>query len=535
MMMKNMAVVGAEYWGKNLVRNFSQLGVLKTVCETEPRTCEQIAKEYPDAAITGNFVSVLEDEDILGVAIAAPAVQHFQLAKDALLAGKHVFVDMPLALTYEEGEVLVCLAAVCGRILFVGHILNYHPAVIRLKEMVREGSIGRIQYVYSRQLNLGRICHEENLFRSFAHNDLSVILGLVDEEPVYVDSVGSNFLRAGIAYVTMTNLRFPSGISAHVFVSWLNPFKERRLVVVGSNGMFVFDDMLPSYEKLVFYPHTINWKNGSPTPVGAECQPIDLSQGWEEPLRAECRAFLSSMETGRPPVTSGAEGLKVLKIMELSRHSMEQKEKELSLYNNAERGTDFFSHPSAVIDDGASIGAGTKIWSFSHIMKGARIGERCHIGQNVVVEPKVTIGDGVQIQNNVSVHEGVTLEDEVFCGSSMVFANVHNSRSYVSRMKEVRPTLVKKGASLGANCTIVCGNTIGRYASVWGGAVVDNDVPDYALAAGNPAKIEGWMCVCGNRIDFDGNEGQCRKCGKPYSMREGILLESSTNRHRIMT
>ncbi len=418
-MMKNIAVVGAGYWGKNLVRNFSQLEVLKTVCDAEPPIREQISKDYPDVAVTDDFSSILEDADIQGVVIAAPAAQHFQLARAALLAGKHVFVEKPLSLTYEDGNALVRLAAECGRILFVGHILNYHPAVIRLKAMVNEGSIGRLQYVYSRRLSLGKIRREENILWSFAPHDISVILGLVGEDPIYVDSVGSNFLHARIADVTLTNMKFPSGIGAHIFVSWLNPFKEQRLVVVGSEGMLVFDDSLPVEEKLVLYPHTINWKDGAPVPVKAESQAVDLSPVWEEPLKAECRAFLTAMETGQPPLTSGEEGLRVLRILEVSQRSLEEKEKaadQIWVTATPQSTPSFFAHPSSVIDDGVSIGEGTKIWHFSHVMKGASIGEKCNIGQNVVVSPEVKIGNGVKIQNNVSVYEGVTLEDDVFCG-----------------------------------------------------------------------------------------------------------------------
>jgi len=535
-MMKNIAVVGAGYWGKNLVRNFSQLGVLKIVCDAELHTREQIAKDYPDVTVSRDFISVLHDKDIQGVVIAAPAAQHFQLAQAVLLAGKHVFVEKPLALTYEDGETLVRLAAECGRTLFVGHILNYHPAVIRLKAMVNEGNIGRMRYIYSRRLSLGKIRREENILWSFAPHDISVILGLVGEDPVYVDSVGSNFLHARIPDVTMTNLKFPSGIGAHIFVSWLNPFKEQRLVVVGSEGMLVFDDTLPREEKLLLYPHTINWKDGAPVPVKADSQAIDLSDGWEEPLKAECRAFIAAMETGQPPVTSGEEGLRVLRILEISQRSLEEKEKAADQVWMATMPTSspsFFAHPSAVIDDGASIGEGTKIWHFSHVMKGASIGEKCNIGQNVVVSPEVTIGNGVKIQNNVSVYEGVTLEDDVFCGPSMVFTNVYNPRSPIPRMKEVRPTLVRKGASLGANCTIVCGNTVGQYAFVGAGAVVKEDVPNYAMVVGNPAKIKGWMCFCGNRIDFDCGEGVCRACEKRYRMEGGIIMEFAVEEEAV--
>jgi UDP-2-acetamido-3-amino-2,3-dideoxy-glucuronate N-acetyltransferase len=163
-----------------------------------------------------------------------------------------------------------------------------------------------------------------------------------------------------------------------------------------------------------------------------------------------------------------------------------------------------------VVDEPAEIGAGTKIWHFSHVLKNSRIGEKCNIGQNVVIGPDVTIGNQCKIQNNVSVYKGVTLEDGVFCGPSMVFTNIYNPRAEMSKMDQVRPTLVKHGATLGANCTIVCGATIGKYAFVGAGAVVTRDVPDHALVVGNPARQVGWMCVCGEKLSED---GVCESCG----------------------
>lgn len=174
---------------------------------------------------------------------------------------------------------------------------------------------------------------------------------------------------------------------------------------------------------------------------------------------------------------------------------------------------DYFVHESAYIDEGTTIGGGTKIWHFSHILSGSRIGENCNIGQNVVIGPDVIIGNNCKIQNNVSAYKGVTLEDGVFCGPSMVFTNVCNPRAEIRKMDQARPTLVKKGATIGANATIICGLTIGRYAFIGAGAVVTKDISDHALVTGNPAKQIGWMCECGERLD-DGLK--CRECGKKY-------------------
>ena len=187
---------------------------------------------------------------------------------------------------------------------------------------------------------------------------------------------------------------------------------------------------------------------------------------------------------------------------------------------------EFFAHESCYIDDGAVVGGGTKIWHFTHVMSGARIGRGCNIGQNVVVSPDVVVGDNVKIQNNVSLYTGVVLEDDVFCGPSMVFTNVMNPRSHVSRKHEYRQTLVKRGATIGANATVVCGHTIGQYAFIGAGAVVTKDVPDYALVIGNPARVSGWMCECGRKLASGAHppiQTTCGSCGAVYISRRRTL------------
>jgi UDP-2-acetamido-3-amino-2,3-dideoxy-glucuronate N-acetyltransferase len=550
---KNIALIGAGYWGKNLVRNFHQLGALKIICDQSSAIRQQMAKDYPDSKVTDDFNALLSDPTIQAVIISAPAAQHHALATQALDAGKHCFVEKPLSLTYDEGEALVRLAEAKKKIIFVGHILQYHPAVVSLKEIIKKGTIGRLQYIYSRRLSLGKIRREENILWSFAPHDISIILSLAGEEPCYVDSVGSNFLHARIADVTMTNLKFPSGTGAHIFVSWINPFKEQKLVIVGSNGMLVFDDTEPIEKKLIHYPHVINWQNSQPVPQKAEKIAIDLKDIWEEPLKAECKAFLNAIETNTKPLTSGEEGLRVLKILELSQKSIEYKEKAGANFIssrpfvipteagiNGKTGADHFFtqengamfqvypevyiHPAAILDEGVGIGKGTKIWHFSHILSGSKIGENCNIGQNVVIGPDVTIGACCKIQNNVSVYKGVTLEDGVFCGPSMVFTNINNPRAEISKMDQVRMTLVKKGATLGANCTIVCGHTIGSYAFIGAGAVLTKDVANHALMAGNPARQIGWACMCGEKLT---DTLQCPFCKKQYKKNnEGLKIQN---------
>ena len=196
------------------------------------------------------------------------------------------------------------------------------------------------------------------------------------------------------------------------------------------------------------------------------------------------------------------------------------------------RQLNYFVHESSYVDDGAVIGNGTKIWHFSHVMPGAVIGERCNLGQNVVVMPGTKIGNNVKIQNNVSIYEGVELEDDVFCGPSCVFTNVLNPRSAVSRKSEYKATLVRRGTSIGANATIVCGVTLGTYAFIGAGAVVTSDVPAFGLMVGVPARRVGWMCECGERLDLSGGRGTCGACGAAYEESAGSLRQLTPSRQK---
>lgn len=436
-----VAVVGAGYWGKNLVRNFHSLNALAGVCDSDMERLESSKQQYPSARMFSAYSDVLRDEAIRAVAIATPAEAHARAVREALLVGKDVFVEKPLCLSVEEGEELVGLAKKKNRILMVGHLLWYHPAVLKLKELIAAGELGRIQYIYSNRLNLGKIRREENILWSFAPHDISVILGLLNEIPDGIRAQGGNYLHQRIADVTISLLSFPSGVKAHIFVSWLHPFKEQKLVVVGDRKMAVFDD-LEKKDKLVLYPHSIDWKNYIPIPNKADAQPIEVDT--REPLQAECRHFLDCVESRSCPRTDGEEGLRVLSVLQRCQEALE-KETHRKAHAGQVTQKKYFAHESAFIDDGVEIGEGTSVWHTSHILKGSRIGKNCKIGQNVVVGPNVIVGNGVKVQNNVSVYEGVTLEDFVFCGPSMVFTNVFNPRSEIPRMKELRPTLVNQG------------------------------------------------------------------------------------------
>jgi len=514
-----VAVLGCGYWGQNLVRVFDQLGALAAVHDPDPATAAAITEAHtvPSRALE----EILADPDIDAVAIAAPAVQHAELAALALAAGKHVFVEKPLALDIADAEGVCAAADAAERTLMVGHLLQYHPAFLRLAEMVEEGALGRLEYLYSNRLNLGRFRREENILWSFAPHDISMILSLVGDEPDEVRAVGSWPLHRDVADVTTTHLSFPGGEQAHVFVSWLHPFKEQKLVVVGDRGMAVLDDREPWESKLSLYAHRVDWRAGLPEPVKADAQPVPVKP--EEPLEAECRHFLECAATGATPRTDGREGLRVLRVLQAAEQSLGVRSATATGRAPAFEGV--MVHESSYVDEPAEIGAGTKIWHFSHVLAGSRIGHDCSIGQNVVIGPNVEIGDGCKIQNNVSVYEGVTLGDGVFCGPSCVFTNVVNPRAEIVRKDEYRPTNVARGVTIGANATIVCGHDIGEYAFLAAGSVVTGDVPPFALMVGVPAHRIGWMSHDGERL---GDDLVCPRSGRRYREAGPDRLEEIT-------
>src|SRR2546427_1452727 len=517
--LNSVACVSSVYLGKNLVRNFYELGALAAIWDNDTEKVSQLRQQYPDCRFPTSYAEVLRDDSINAVAIATPAETHAAMVREALVADKDVFIEKPLCLSVPEGEKLDALARDRKRVLMVGHLLWYHPAVLKLKELLSAGELGRIQYIYSNRLNIGKIRREENILWSFAPHDISVILGLLGEMPNGVQAQGGNYLHQQIADVTVSMLSFPSGVKAHIFVSWLHPFKEQKLIVVGDRAMAVFDDV-EKKDKLLLYPHSIDWKNHLPVANRAEARPIAFDP--VEPVRAECLHFLECVRGRTRPRTDGEEGLRVLTVLQQCQEALGHSSRSRPLFPSEEAKA-YFAHESAFVDENVEIGEGTSIWHVSHVLKGCRIGKHCKIGQNVVVGPNATIGNGVKIQNNVSVYEGVTLEDHVFCGPSVVFTNVLNPRSEIPRMKEHKPTVVRRGATLGANCTILCGITIGQYAFVGAGAVVTKHVPDFALVRGNPANITGWMCACGVKLKVKGNRAACHSCHRRYTKKQDLI------------
>jgi predicted dehydrogenase len=312
-----IAVLGSGYWGKNLVRNFHALGALAGVVDpssTGRATAKQIAPEVP---VHEQFDAVLNDPSIAGIVIATPAETHAELVTRAIAAGKDVLCEKPLALRYEDALRCHRLAVEHDRILMVGHILEYHPAITKLHELILEDRLGKIRYIYSNRLNLGKVRREENILWSFAPHDLAVILRLLGTMPFQVSASGGAYVQANIADVTVTQLLFDSGVAAHIFVSWLNPFKEQRLVVIGSKRMATFDD---TKRELVVHDQHVDLKDGELVPVKGEGEVVSYAP--DEPLRLECQAFLDAIVSRKPPLTDSASALRVLRVLQAGQRSL---------------------------------------------------------------------------------------------------------------------------------------------------------------------------------------------------------------------
>ena len=315
----NIAVIGAGYWGVNLIRVFGQLEVLHTICDFSPERLKQFAEKYPSAKLETSFEAVLENPDVDAVVIATPAEHHYAMARSALLAGKDVFVEKPLTLHFHEAETLTALSERQGRILMVGHLLEYHPAITRLQELIEAGELGKLEYVYSNRLNMGKVRREENALWSFAPHDISVILLLLKQMPVQVTATGGTYLQPNIADVTVSTMLFDRGVRAHMFVSWLHPYKEQKLVIIGEHGMAVFDDVQKT-GKLQLYDKKIDVVNGQFVAGKPVSRIVDFPA--DEPLMLECRHFVECVQTRRTPKTDGADGSRVLQVLEASQRSL---------------------------------------------------------------------------------------------------------------------------------------------------------------------------------------------------------------------
>jgi predicted dehydrogenase len=325
--MVKVGLIGCGAWGKNLLRNFANLPgcVLVSCCDENPKQMEKLWPNYREVKFTQDYREIIENPDLDAVVISTPPASHFELCRSALLAEKDVFVEKPLVLQVKEGEELVRLAEEKKKILMVGHIMEYHAATLKLKEYLDRGELGEIYYLYSTRVNLGKVRDIENALWSFAPHDISMILFLLEKEPVSVSATGRSYIQKGIEDVAFMTIHFAGGVMAHIHVSWLDPHKDRKLTVVGSKKMAVFDDT-QSAEKIWIYDKGVDARMDYNT-YG---EYLSLRTGdilipkieTTEPLRSECQHFIECVEKRKTPRSDGMDGLRVLRILDAGEKSL---------------------------------------------------------------------------------------------------------------------------------------------------------------------------------------------------------------------
>ena len=322
-MKKHIAVVGCGHWGKHLVRNFSELGALCSISDPNSQIADQYASQYN--VKKSLFTEIINDPDIKGVVLAVPAHLHASMAIEAMNKNKHVFVEKPLAMNEAKAEAIITTAKKNKVQLMVGHLLQYHPIFKTIREYVKEGKIGEINYIYSNRLSFGKVRTEEDVIWSFAPHDISMILSLTGQEPEYVSTNATSILQKNIADTATIHLQFKSGVQSHISVSWLHPYKEHKLVVVGQSAMLVFDDTKPWHEKLALYPYEAMSSKNLINLQNSNVQFIKVLE--EEPLKKECQHFLDVVEKDIKPLTDGSEGLRVLKVLSAASSSQIKNER----------------------------------------------------------------------------------------------------------------------------------------------------------------------------------------------------------------
>ena len=510
---RSVCVVGAGRWGKNHIKTLHGLGCLAGIVEADADKRRECEKSYPGVKTFSNIRDAIKG-DFDGFTVATPAETHFEIAEFIINHKKHILVEKPITIRAADARRLKELAENNGVNLMTGHLLLFHPAIRKIKELIEKGKIGKFEYIYSNRLNLGTVRTEENILWSFAPHDISIFQYFIGSLPTEIVSRGGAFLQSHVHDSSMTILAYPENIVGHIFVSWLHPFKEHRIVVIGSKGMLSYEDSSED-KKILFYEKGIDWIQGEPIKRDGPTEVIPYDKSM--PLTEELKYFVDHLNGKPVEVADAQNAMEVLEILEKASESLLTGANipvAAAVTPDPVPVSDTcFVHKTAIVDKGCKIGDHTKIWHFSHVLSGSKIGNRCNIGQNVVIGPDVTLGNKCKVQNNVSIYKGVTLENGVFCGPSMVFTNIYNPRAEIRKMDQIRPTLVKKGATLGANCTIICGTTIGRYSFVGAGAVVNRNVPDHALVVGNSARQIGWICECGERLS---DNMECSTCGKSY-------------------
>lgn len=538
----SLSVLGAGKWGMNHVKTAAKLGVLSAVYDTDPARLSAASACLSEIGLDHSPVSFKDTDErsrptsegqavvvklttcwsdialskSTAAVVATPPSTHTDLACKLLRCGKDVLVEKPMSLSVKDATRLRALAKQFGRVLMVGHLLHFTPLHMGLKTVLASGVAGNITRVHAQRKNLGTVRLGEDVIWSIGPHDVSLVLSLAGNKKVSsVSCTGQSIVTKGIVDSATIVVVFDDETHGVIDVSWLHPSKKREVMVYGSKGCVHLQETAPSSEALVFHPWL--WKRegeGNTARVLTSVGPVepvgDLDHSLP-PLEREVRHFLTCCQSREEPVTSANEGVEVVRVLCAASESLKAGGAAINLSVAAK--PENFIHPLSCVDEGAVVGAGSKIWHYTHVMPGAVIGSNSSLGQNVNVGSKARIGDHVKIQNNVSVYDGVTIENDVFLGPSCVFTNVKTPRAFVSRKSEFVPTLVKRGASVGANATVVCGVTIGEYAMVGAGAVVTRDVAPYSLVVGSPARPTDWVSEHGVKlVPLENNSENLMEC-----------------------
>ena len=515
-----LGLIGGGYWGKNLIRTFNKIDVLKTICEIDENLIKKYNEDYPNIITTNSYDEMLNDQTITMICISLPAPMHYNYAMKALVAGKHVFIEKPITLDINEARKLEEYSRINNLTCMVGHLLHYHVAIQRVKDILKSGELGSIKYITCQRKSHGIFRTFENVLWSFMPHDISVILSLCNgtfDDITNLNCTGHSFITKDIEDIVNLTMNI-NNVYVNINVDWSSPYKEQRMSIVCENGMIMFDDVEKT-DKLKIIRNHINRDNGNVVADKSnfETIPLDLSI---TPLENECKHFVEICDSFMGPITDAREAIEVLCVLQkaeqLLKKSLIKKDSISSCTNESEYESivtysdvcdpvinSKFIHNTSITDafNNENIGNNTKIWHWTHVTDSAIIGSNCNIGQSCYIAG--TLGDGCKVQNNVSIYQGVIAGNNVFFGPSCVMTNDINPRCGHSKNGKYLETIIEDGVTIGANATIICGNTLGKYSLIGAGAVVTKDVEPYSIMVGNPAKSIGTIDEYGNRTLFN--------------------------------
>ena len=511
------AVIGVGNMGKNHARIYHELTNSQLIAVADSNPELKIIAERYGAKFYTDYKEMLDKEEINAISIVVPTRLHKEVAVNCFKSGKHVLLEKPIAPSISEAEEIINASKQANKTLAIGHIERFNPVIKELKKIIQEGGLGRILSVVTKRIGVSPPdTKDNNVVIDLAIHDIDISNHLFDSIPSKVYSItGSALSLTSEDYATIL-LEYEGKASASIHVNWITPTNVRQLSINGTEGYAELDYVT---QKLVVYPKMASgvfsdFKDF--VEKYGKFPKIEIPIPKKEPLKQELEEFLKCIEEGKAPLIGGNQGLDALKI---AIKALNRTKKE-----------EYFKHPSAEVSEKAKIKKGTKIWNNVQVRENSKIGENCIISKDVYIDHGVIIGDNVKIQNSVPVYNGVTLEEGVFIGPYATFTNDKLPRAINPDGSQkaggtnafdwkISTTLVKKGASIGANSTILSGITIGEWALIGAGSVVTKDVPEYGLVMGNPAKLKGFVCPCGKKLEKisereTGVVMQCRVCGK---------------------